>query len=91
MSNDNHLREGALKIYSQLQLFVVKVTLASYDNAGDVAREIDHILDITFGGNRQDSRVFRSADYFKTSRRLIATLEVCIRFHLEKLRDWMCA
>ena len=74
-----------------------------YSNAGGVAKEIDHILVSTRWRILQNCRVYRSAEFFATNHRLVATtltLHVKSRkisrwdynvFHIEKIKDLSCA
>ncbi|MFV0265489.1 MAG: endonuclease/exonuclease/phosphatase family protein, partial [Kluyvera sp.] len=51
-----------------------------YSNAGEVAKEIDHILVSTRWRILQNCRVFRSAEFFATDHRLVvATLKLHVR------------
>ena len=74
-----------------------------YSNAGNAAKEIDHILISTRWRILQNCRVYRSAEFCGTDHRLVvATLRVHFRtprpssdrprvFHLDRLREEECA
>ena len=73
-----------------------------YSNAGGIAEEIDRILVRTRWRIFQNCRVFRSAEFFATDHRLLATLKLHVNsrkisrsdhnvFHLEKVKDSTCA
>ena len=72
-----------------------------YNNAGWVAKEINHILDNTRWRIFQNCRVFLNAEFFD-HRLVVATLKLHVKsrkilscnhnvFHFEKLKNFICA